>query len=229
MKATVPYIEKKFEEYNQQMFAGVLPKLPIEISDAKTFLGVCVFRVREKENGKKEFFDFKLRINTRVDLPEEVIEDTIIHEMIHYYIGYKQIEDVSAHGPLFVMMMNMINEKFGRHLTISHKSASEEEAREFVDKTARWHVIAIISLSDGKKGVKVLPRIIQRVTTFYTEMLKDPKIGSIDLYLHNDPYFNQFPNSKTLDCRIVGETEFLPHLNGAKRLLCDGKNLKEVK
>ena len=39
MKATIPYIERKFEEFNQQMFAGKLPKLPIELSDAKTFLG----------------------------------------------------------------------------------------------------------------------------------------------------------------------------------------------
>lgn len=39
MIATIPYVENKFEEYNQQMFAGQLPKLPIELSDAKTFLG----------------------------------------------------------------------------------------------------------------------------------------------------------------------------------------------
>ena len=44
MKATIPYIEQKFEEFNQQMFAGQLPKLPIELSDAKTFLGVCAFK-----------------------------------------------------------------------------------------------------------------------------------------------------------------------------------------
>ena len=45
MKATIPYIEQKFEEYNQQMFAGQLPKLPVELSDAKTFLGKCAFKI----------------------------------------------------------------------------------------------------------------------------------------------------------------------------------------
>ena len=101
MKATIPYIEQKFEEFNQQMFAGQLPKLPIELSDAKTFLGVCAFKTRKGKDGKKICYDFKLRINTRIDLPDEEIEDTIIHEMIHYFIGYNQLEDASAHGPTY--------------------------------------------------------------------------------------------------------------------------------
>ena len=54
MTATIPYIEKKFEEFNQQMFAGRLPKLPIELSDAKTFLGVCVYKKHKLDNGKEE-------------------------------------------------------------------------------------------------------------------------------------------------------------------------------
>lgn len=37
MNITVSYIEQKFEEFNQQMFAGKLPMLPICLSDAKTF------------------------------------------------------------------------------------------------------------------------------------------------------------------------------------------------
>ena len=66
------------------MFAGQLPKLPIELSDAKTFLGKCVFKIRKGNDGKNICYDFKLRINTRIDLPETEIEDTIIHEMNHY-------------------------------------------------------------------------------------------------------------------------------------------------
>ena len=91
MKATIPYVEKKFEEFNQQMFAGKLPKLPIELSDAKTFLGQIVFKRRKVDDGKEEHYDFRLRINTRIDLPEEEIEDTIIHEMIHYFIGVNKM------------------------------------------------------------------------------------------------------------------------------------------
>lgn len=44
MEITIPYIKHKFEEFNQQMFAGKLPMLPIKLSDAKTFLGVCTYK-----------------------------------------------------------------------------------------------------------------------------------------------------------------------------------------
>lgn len=44
MKATLPYIEQKFEEFNRQMFGGKLPKISVELSDAKTFLGQCVYK-----------------------------------------------------------------------------------------------------------------------------------------------------------------------------------------
>ena len=39
MNADIPFIEKKFEEFNKLMFAGELHKLPIEQSNAKHFLG----------------------------------------------------------------------------------------------------------------------------------------------------------------------------------------------
>ncbi|MBP5387110.1 MAG: sprT domain-containing protein, partial [Prevotella sp.] len=64
MVPTIPYIERKFEEFNQQMFAGELPKIPIVLSDAKSFLGKCVYKKRMGKDGKIEYYDFKLRINT---------------------------------------------------------------------------------------------------------------------------------------------------------------------
>ena len=74
-KVTIPYVEQKFEEFNQLMFAGELPKLPIELSDAKTFLGMCVYKRRRTLWGRTEYYGFKLRINTRIDLPEAEVED----------------------------------------------------------------------------------------------------------------------------------------------------------
>ena len=86
MKATIPYLEKRFEEFNRQMFAGRLPKIPIELSNAKTFLGQCVFQKRRRLLGKVEHYNFRLRISQRFDLSEQELEDTLIHEMIHYYM-----------------------------------------------------------------------------------------------------------------------------------------------
>ncbi len=162
MIPTIPYIERKFEEFNKQMFAGELPPIPIVLSDAKTFLGKCVYKKRLGKDGKIEYYDFKLRINTRIDLPENEVEDTLIHEMIHYFIGYKRLEDASSHGPLFMHIMNTINEKYGRNITVTFKGTSEQQ-EQLVDKKQRYHVVALVKFHDGKTGIKVLPRVVQSI------------------------------------------------------------------
>lgn len=164
------------------MFAGQLPKLPIELSDAKSFLGVCVYRKRKTEEGKIECYDFKLRINTRVDLPEAEVEDIIIHEMIHYFIRFNNIEDSSSHGQVFKHIMNTINEKFGRNLTISHK-ASKEEKEQLYDTRRRWHVVAVVNFKNGRTGIKVLPRIHSKIIDFCNLLTKEISIVSYRLYM----------------------------------------------
>lgn len=124
------YIEAKFNEYNAQYFDGQLPLLPIKLSHARTFLGkVCFTKRRQWLFGPYQYSNFVLRINTRLDLPEALVEDTILHEMIHYYIAYNQWHDTSAHGRLFRREMKRINEKGGRHITISYRLNAEQIAQ----------------------------------------------------------------------------------------------------
>ena len=52
-----------------------------------------------------------------LDLPEQEVEDTILHEMIHYYIAEHQIKDNKAHGREFMRMAQELNEKYGLHIT----------------------------------------------------------------------------------------------------------------
>lgn len=224
MKATIPYIEQKFEKFNQQMFAGQLPKLPIELSDAKTFLGKCVFKIRKGKDGKNHYYDFKLRINTRIDLPETEIEDTIIHEMIHYFIGYNQLEDASAHGPVFLHMMNTINEKYGRKVSVSFKGTREQN-EQAIDTKQHWHVIAVITLDDGRCGVKVLPRVVPSILSYYNGVSAFEEVTCIHLFMSNDIFFNQYPNSKTLGFQIVNRHEIEEHLKNAEKMVCDGKTI----
>ena len=181
MKADIPFIEKKFEEFNKLMFAGELHKLPIELSNAKTFLGQCIFKIRRLTNGKTEKYDFRLRINTRIDLPEQELEDTIIHEMIHYYIGINQLNDTSAHGQI----MDAINVRYGRHMTITHKVTKEQREQAY-DKRQHWHVVAIVEFKNGKTGIKVLPRIVPRILNYYNKIGAINSVSQIKLYMSND-------------------------------------------
>ena len=212
MKADRQYIERKFEEFNRQMFAGKLPPIPIELSDAKTFLGQCVFKIRRTLFGKTEKYDFRLRINTRIDLPEQDIEDTIIHEMIHYYIGYHRLEDTSPHGRLFRQMMSDINRRFGRSITISHRMTDRQTAQ-VADGSKQWHVVAWVQFKDGRCGIKVLPRRRQSILFYYNRVKMLNEVAGIRLYTSDDCFFNRFPRSKALKVHIMDKEEAVKHLS----------------
>ena len=122
MVPTLPYVQSRFDEYNARFFGGSLPPIPIKLSHARTFLGKVTFvRHRTWLFGSVRNEKFVLRINTRFDLPEELIQDTILHEMIHYYIAVNQLHDTSTHGQLFRREMHRINSEGNRHIIISYR------------------------------------------------------------------------------------------------------------
>lgn len=224
MKATIPYVEKRFEEFNQQMFDGKLPRLPIELSDAKTFLGLCVYKKKRTLWGKTMCYDFKLRINTRIDLAEAEVEDIIIHEMIHYYIGLNGIKDTSTHGQVFRLMMNRINEQFSRHIRISHKPTQEQKEQLYGTKQ-RWRMVALVIFKDKRTGVKVLPRIVPKIVNYYNAVSRENSVDRIELYLSNNPFFNRFPSSSALRVHYIDKADAEKHLEGAEKWTCDGVRL----
>ena len=224
MKATIPYVEMKFEEFNRLMFDGKLPRLPIELSNAKTFLGLCVYKKRRTWLGKTVCYDFKLRINTRIDLDEAEVEDIIIHEMIHYYIGFNGMVDTSAHGRVFRQMMQEINERFGRHIRVYHKPTQEQREQLYGDKQ-RWHMVALVLFKDGRTGIKVLPRIADKIVRYYNAVGREGSIERIEMYRTNDVFFNRYPNSSALRVHYIDRAEAERHLDGAERWVCDGTRI----
>ena len=196
MKASVEYIKAHFDAYNRQYFGGQLPTLPIKLSHAKGFLGKVTFvRKRQGLFGGYRNEDFVLRINVRIDLPEEVIQDTILHEMIHYYIAVNQLLDTSAHGRLFRAEMARINAEGNRHITISHR-LSEEEKRQAIVKKER--VVALVTFEDGKQGIKIVPKQVRHVQAWDKKVRRYFPIRSIEWYLTDDDLFAKYPSSMAL-------------------------------
>lgn len=225
MEITISYIQNKFLKFNHMIFGDQLPMLPIRLSNAKTFMGQCCFKKKRTLTGKIKNYDFVLRINTRIDLPETDLEDIIIHEMIHYYIGYNQLHDTSSHGQLFRKMMAEINQKFGRHITISHKLTKAQKEQSHSSRQT-WHVVALVKFTDGQMGVKVLPRILQRITHYYKTVLTANQVADIELYMSCDIFFNRFPCSSALNYCRHDEAEVRQHLKDAKRMICDGNDIR---
>ena len=208
MKPTVEYIQTHFDAYNRQFFGGQLPTLPIKLSHAKGFLGKVTFvRKRQGLFGGYRNEDFVLRINVRIDLPEEVVQDTILHEMIHYYIAVNQLRDSSTHGRLFRAEMARINEQGHRHITISHRLNEEQRAQARIHKV---RAVAIVHFSDGKTGVKVVPKQEKHIRYWHRMAQRRFSIERIEWYLSDDPYFAQFPSSIALKIFLINNPEDIP-------------------
>ena len=221
MIATLEYIEQKFNEYNDLMFEGKLPTLPFKLSNARSFLGQISFRREKNPDGTWHYYGFIFRISTKTDLPEREVEDTIIHEMIHYYILYNQMEDTSSHGEIFQRMMKDINVRFNRNVSVTHKTTKEEQDK---DTEIRKHLICVVRLKTGKRGVMIAAR--SRLFQLWDEMLRFPKLAELKWYFSTEPFFNRFPRCMTPKIYYVSADELQEHLQDAKELIRTGNNIR---
>lgn len=230
MDITQELVKEKFEFFNRQIFGGKLPMPRIGLSRARTFLGACTFKTRRGLLGKKTRYDFAIRISTMFDMSETEFEDTLIHEMIHYYIGVNQIEDTSAHGQKFRSMMADINSRFGRHINISHRNDGEKANGSADSQVAvqrrQYHVIAVANLADGRTGFKVLPRVAPSILKFYNGLLSSGMVKTVSLFMSDSPFFYSYPNSSSLRVHIMERDTVMQHLEGAMNIFCDGKTLR---
>ena len=224
MIPTIPSIEGMFDRFNAQMFEGRLPKITVQLSDAKSFIGMCTYKKRHHPFGRVEYYDFRLRINRRIDLTETELEDTVIHEMIHYHIALNHLRDTSAHGTTFRSLMDDINRKYGRHVTISHHPTKEQK-EQLQDTRHRWHIIAVVHFNDGRTGIKVLPHTTNKAIRYYSRIIRADKVTSIQLYETDTPYFNRYPCSAALNVIFADQSDVMENLTEAQPLAIKGNRL----
>lgn len=214
MIPTIEYLRARFDHFNGLVFAGRLDAPVILLCQASSF--VAQYRLKDSQH--------QLRFSTSFNLSEEELDDTLIHEMIHYFISFNGLRDRSSHGPLFKALMQAINETHGRNITITRRTSRGEMAEARTAKK-KWHVIAILHFSDGKLGVKVLPRVIPKIVAYYKDISSARNIKQVDLYLHNDPYFNLFPTSVGRRCHSITPSDIALHLKGAHTLEVKGSKV----
>lgn len=153
-------LQQLFRHCNEKYFDGSLPTPALKLSRARTRLGQMACKRTSRSplapwSAKKpRFYDFSISISTYYDLSDEELEDVMTHEMIHYSIAYSGLQDTSAHGPIFRSMMNSINQRFGRHITIS--SHTKKQPRKTPPR--RMRLVLLLALNDGRHFLSVVNR-----------------------------------------------------------------------
>lgn len=225
MQFTLPFIRDSFQRFNKLVFEGKLPTPCFMLSRARTFVGKFEARGKRDWMGRTHW-NYVLRFSTAFDLPQEELEDTILHEMIHFSLRVSDRRDVSPHGPKFRTMMEIINERFNRHITVSHDSKGKGSP---VLRRASWHIVGVVSFRDGRKGIKVLPRIEQRVLEWNRRVLTSSTVTSTKYYLALHELFQRYPNSTAMKVGIVDEAELNEALKDAIELEIVGNRLQKVR
>ncbi len=177
------------------------------VSKARTQMGLFTYR-RQRQGlfGHMKNVDYQIRISEYFKQTADEIDDTLLHEMIHYLIAFRKQKDTSTHGVLFRREMARLN-KAGRHITISVRTSTLTATNEH---SHRQHLVLALERKDGRRYLTVVNPSYKN----YIERLiaLAPMISAHHWLISSDDYFNDFPQARSLRARRVTKEEYEHHL-----------------
>ena len=106
---------------------------------------------------------------------------------------------------------------------------TKEQREQAIDAKQHWRVVAVVKFKDGRCGIKVLPRIQQRIVNYYTKVGSSKDVERVELYMSNNVYFNRFPNSSVLNAHYVDIEEINKNIKGAEPLVFNPSQPRQSK
>ena len=191
-----------FRQFNAEIFGNKLPEIPIMLSKSKGKLGTITKRTKIDEKKTPQDF-YQIRISIYYNRTEKEYQDTLIHEMIHYYIMWNKIKDTSPHGEVFRKMMTNINEKFGRNMHVSEKHIDTTQTN---ITEVKLRLILALKTKDGRFILNpVQPAHAKRLDG---ELKNINEVEFHKWFISKDVFFNNFKTVRTLRGRVVSEEIF---------------------
>lgn len=189
MRATLDFLYNIYDEFNRTIFSSSLPAIEIRLSNGVHVLGcLCRTHVRNVPNT----LSYTISISSRYDFPRSMLEDILIHEMIHYKIAHDGEPDTSTHGRRFKMLMSQINETFGRNVKV--RISLPESIRES-DRHLSANYIFTCRIRERDKFMRCAST---RIFEINSAMARCRDIEGTKVYFSNSPLFNRFSRSRTL-------------------------------
>ena len=221
MRPTLKYIEEKFDYYNNLCFGGKLPRPIMKLSQRRSAVGL--FRPGYSLiNGKRTKLAI-LEFSIRFDLPEVEYIDTIVHEMIHYYIWINDIVDDAPHGTAFRSKMNEISQKYGIRITIA---CDESEEALIARETDRNRFICVIEDNDENYAFAIV--IKDKVFQYWDIVKNSPNVKEFKWYVSNRAIFEIFPSRIKPAFIPVNADKLQNYLFGALELENTGTLIKPI-
>ena len=209
MIVTIDWMEEWFKRFDQEYFGGKLPLPEFSLTRAKTRLGQLAFK-RASRWGRTKLYDFKLSMSTYYDMTEQQAKSVLLHEMIHYIIGYTGLKDTAPHGVVFRGMMDNLNRKYGWDIRVMTSTkgwkVSERVAEKKKAKGPQTYLMLAIELKDGKFYLsRVNPGFARRIEK-HLPMVRE--LRSHRWYTTQESYFEDYPQVRSLRGRRITKGDF---------------------
>ena len=183
MRPTYKFIEEIFSKYNELIFEGSLPMPNFRLTTTRFAMGAT----RTKVLNSQKYISIDISI--RYDLPQEDYISTIVHEMIHYYIDYNDLQDDDSHGKLFVSIMNQINANYNLNI----KVVGERSDKMVLQEPKRIRYICVATFNDATFGVMVAAK--NKLFDLWHVFDRVDGISSVGWYASSHPIWGEFPTS----------------------------------
>ena len=202
-------MEEWFKRFDQEYFGGKLPLPELGLTRAKTRLGQLAFK-RSSRWGRTKLYDFKLSMSTYYDMTDKQAKSVLLHEMIHYIIGYTGLKDTAPHGVVFRGMMDNLNRKHGWDIRVMTSTKGWKVSEKVVARKKaagpQTYLILAVELKDGKHFLsRVSPRFARSLER---QLLKAKEVSSYSWYTTQESYFEDFPQVRSLRGRRITKGDF---------------------
>ncbi|MCM1320200.1 MAG: SprT-like domain-containing protein [Muribaculaceae bacterium] len=181
------------------MFAIELPDVPMSITNGKQRLGCLHTNLRYNRN--QPHLRYKMTFSGKFDIPQNQLEDILLHEMIHLAIDYARISDSGPHGHTFKTIMNTINKHFGRNISVRLKMKDVSE-HTLATPTRSFVFTFHLNRTNRDAFMRCASTVVLKL---YRQLKGLSDVSDIKLYLTFNPYFALYPNSRTLRYFILTE------------------------
>ena len=209
MIVTVEWMEEWFRRFDHDYFGGKLPVPELGLTRAKTRLGQLAYK-RATRWGRTKLYDFKLSMSTYYDMTDRQAKSVLLHEMIHYIIGFTGLKDTAPHGIVFRGMMDNLNRKYGWDIRVMTSTkgwkVSERVEERQKAKGPQTYLMLAIEMQDGKHYLsRVNPSFARRIES---KLALVRELRSHRWYTTQESYFEDYPQVRSLRGRRISKSDF---------------------
>lgn len=202
-------MEEWFWRFDHDYFGGKLPVPELGLTRAKTRLGQLAYK-RATRWGRTKLYAFKLSMSTYYDMTDRQAKSVLLHEMIHYIIGFTGLKDTAPHGIVFRGMMDNLNRKYGWDIRVMTSTkgwkVSEWAEERQKAKGPQIYLMLAIEMQDGKHYLsRVNPSFARRIES---KLALVRELRSHRWYTTQEPYFEDYPQVRSLRGRRISKSDF---------------------